>query len=166
VASGATAGVVDGNAASWAGVKTFSDGVKYATTGGTATTLNYYEEKTFTNQAFAFNGTGGASGDTKTITVSKLGKVVTLYVPALTGTSRTTSTELKASAFLDSRFRPANDQQFPCVSQENGTVTTGYLRVETDGSVSVTKTVTSTAWGTGVASCGLNSGMTVSWLIP
>lgn len=93
-------------AQSFGGLKTFTNGVQLATTGGTPATLNAYEEGSFTAN---FNQNAGAGGTNTSYTVNfvQIGKTVTLLFPNMLITAGATVNRFAtAAATLPTRIRP------------------------------------------------------------
>ena len=90
------------------------------TSGGTATTLNYYEE--FTMSVALGPSVGGAYLFNGNTYITRIGKIVTWRLPAFTGTSNTLGGYMTASvAFVVTRFRPPATVNFLIpVSISNG----------------------------------------------
>ena len=69
-----------------------------------ASTLNYYEETSYSTQ---FNGLGFTTSS-QTIVIVRIGKIVTLRLPAFTGTA-TSSGSLNSLTAMSSNFRPTTN---------------------------------------------------------
>jgi hypothetical protein len=69
-----------------------------------ASTLNYYEETSYSTQ---FNGLGFTTSS-QTIVIVRIGKIVTLRLPAFTGTA-TSSGSLNSLTAMSSNFRPSTN---------------------------------------------------------
>lgn len=129
LATTALAGAISTGTQSIAGAKTFSGnivanalvdisggtGAKFATTGGTAATLSYYEEFSraiITGDLSPVSGGGTFSTTGGTLRVTRIGKVVTL---TLDGFSTTTASSVQGinvgstTTQFPSRFYPANE---------------------------------------------------------
>jgi hypothetical protein len=95
-----------------AGVGTFSQGLQFATSGGTPSTLNYYEEGSFTALFNAGAGSGGSS-NSFTVKFVRNGSVVTLSFPIMSGMTTGGSGSpafSTASATIPTRIRPTVNQ--------------------------------------------------------
>src|SRR6185295_16379328 len=90
-------------AQTFSALNTFSAGVQYATSGGTATTLNYYEEGTFT----ATYAT--AVSTTATWRFVRMGSFVSIQIPALAATNAIAS-GLMTITGMPSRILPVTNQ--------------------------------------------------------
>lgn len=126
-ASATESGLITTGAQAIAGPKTFSAGLKLPTSGGTQTTLDYYETKTYSGVKFRGNITGAASTATVDITVTRIGNIVSIYVPTVSitigaGGDSYISTEISGAspAFLDTRFRPSERTWIPYTAAING----------------------------------------------
>lgn len=135
-----------------AGTGVFATGVQLPTSGGTATTLDYYETddaetSTFTpngtgsNQGTATPPTGGANSGTITFGLTRVGRVVTLRIPTVTATAGTTTTNMKSNTALPSRFRPSSNMQFNCTVEQADTdlATPGKISISNAGVISIFK---------------------------
>lgn len=139
-ATGSVSGVVDTNAQTFAGAKTFTNGI--ALGAGTDILITYVVGSTAST--FTWNGTGSPGTSASiTLRVTRVGDWVTLYLPSTTATTGTTSTTLTSNTALGTSFRPATLSQYAVVPiLNNGGVnpaTPGLLRVTTGGLVSIFK---------------------------
>lgn len=123
------------------GIKTFSDSIKFATTGGTVTALDYYEEGSFSAN---FNQNAGAAGSGTTFTVNfvRIGKIVTLqFTNMQTMTAGATSTNFAtAAATLAARLRPVTasvNQLVVCKVNGSDSATPAQFNVGTGGAFSL-----------------------------
>jgi hypothetical protein len=140
-------------------VKTFSSGLQLPTSGGTPTTLNYYEEGTFVAN---FNASAGVSGSntSKTITYTRIGRMVTLYMAGITNMTSGTTAVLFATAAstVPTRLIPASNLKWPTQAVFNNTFSTtcGEFAVQTDGSLRIFRDIgESTSWTATTTNCGM-----------
>jgi hypothetical protein len=114
-----------------AGIKTFSTSIKLATSGGTASALDYYEDWT---------SSGSTIGNCVTATacnprIVRVGKKCTIYFPGL-GLTSATSTNTMTTTALPSRFYPANSNlRFLGSVINNGAYLTGHIEVSSSTGV-------------------------------
>lgn len=126
---------------------TFVVGLKLPTTGGTATTLSYYEEGTFTAN---FNVGAGASGSGTSFTVSfvRVGKTVTLQFPDTTTMVIGTSGQAffaTASGTVPARLVPsASNTYFVCASKAQGVAAAGIMLIASTGVITLAPNFTTT----------------------
>jgi hypothetical protein len=107
------------------GVKTFSSGVKYATSGGTATSLTYYEEVTINVQAnILWASTQGCSA-----VFTRIGNIVTVRLPSTLANA--TSAASIGFPQWPARFTPSSTDTklFPIFVQDNGTRVAGLFAI-------------------------------------
>lgn len=127
-----TLGATLGNA----GAVSFADGVRLDndTSAGGASVASYYREADHAT-TFTHDGSGGTSSS-QTLKITRIGRVVTVYIPAFTCTTGTNSTVLSANTVLPSWARPAATL-FGCnqnYTNESGTSTeTLHTTIEADG---------------------------------
>lgn len=153
-------GAVTTGSQNLAGEKTFDTGVKFATSGGTAAQLNFYEE---TTQGLSFTGARSVSA---TAVLRRIGKIAILELPGDIGASCVASSFTVPSATMPTRYRPTNAIAYPIKVQDNGaTLTTvGELIINSNGAISISKAFGSVSFTNG-ANCGWFS-FAVSWTIP
>jgi hypothetical protein len=100
-----------------------------ATVGGTL--LNDYREETFTATL-----TGCTTSPTGTVRAVRIGKTVTLYIPAIEATSNTTAATLTLpAAWYNNNWRPARIQICPVRVKDNSVEAFGTLAVSATGDV-------------------------------
>lgn len=141
--------------------KTFTvaqSGVDYETI-----SASYAQLTGTTASTFTFDGSGGTSAS-KTLTWQKIGKWVRLNIPAVTGTSGTSSTLLGSDTALPASVRPTSTQDtIAGVIQNNGSAVAaaGLIRVNTSGVVQIFRDGTASAF-TNSTVCGTatNTGFT------
>jgi microcystin-dependent protein len=138
------------------GVKTFADGLKLDDAAGQAT-LNYYQEDDTSMAGVTFRGDlGGANSSGVNIRITRVGRVVTLDIPAFTSVVPTTnSLALISNTNLPTWARPAVGKALSCGSYVTSawSATTGYLYVSTGGNLQFYRDMASTAWPNS-ATCG------------
>lgn len=105
-ASGSTAGVVDGNAQSFSGVKTFSNGIAFANE-----TLDTYDELSSTATGTVQSGAGSISSGTATFTyvLRRIGKLVA-YSVRVSGTYGITGNVFAIGFTTPAGFAPTTSQ--------------------------------------------------------
>ncbi len=118
-----------------AGDALFTDGIYLPTAGGTAASLNHYEEATISSNIF--NG-ANVYHSNYNYRVVRTGRQVTITLPRdVVNMSITPVSELVLNG-LPARFRPANDAVRQTISVlVNGTPATGLLLIKTDGSMGI-----------------------------
>ncbi len=99
-------------------------GISLPTSGGTATTLAYYQESTQSNTATGI----WALGQALTLTFTRIGRIVTLIIPAVSSTSNTAST-ITFSTAIPTQYRPANAIYVPFAVIDNGVNKNGSLQI-------------------------------------
>lgn len=106
---------------------TFSGGVQFATTGGTPTTLNYYQEDD--TQTSTFHGSlGGAASASITFKITRIGRIVTVDIPTLSTVVPTSnSLSLDANTALAAWARPTTTKRFVCAIINNNADVIGTL---------------------------------------
>lgn len=85
-------------------------------------------------QTFTATLTGVDSTVTGTVTYSTAGRVVVASFPDMTGTSDSTAATLTG---LPAALYPALDQTLPCRITDNGTTVWGYVKITTDGAITL-----------------------------
>jgi hypothetical protein len=114
-------------------------GLQFNTSGGTKTTLNYYEENTFT-----ITGTGFASNPTGTARFIRIGSQVTMFIPQLSGTSNATTFTMTG---VPARLVPARDQTSSAHRiTNNGTDDWGIIIFDSDGTFYLFRTAAAATW--------------------
>lgn len=84
---------------------------------------------------FTITGTGFASAPTGTARWSRIGNLVILYLPAITGTSSGTGFTMTG---LPAAITPARDQRVPNVQvTDNSILGAGSLKIGTDGVITI-----------------------------
>lgn len=147
-------GVPVGNTITWNnalsvgtnGLCTIGQGLRLPTTGGTATTLNYYEEATVNTT------TSGALSVAVTLYITRVGRQVTISIPAVSGTASSTNKIIYVNnVTLPSRFHPNDDIVYPVLVSEAGVVQTGSLVIADFLGIEVNKLGGNFTSGTAVA---------------
>ena len=103
------------------------------TTGGTATTLNYYEEYSYSG-VWVMNGGGGTTA-TATVKIVRIGKVVNLKLYAFTLTTTASSIIMNGTYLLPTRFIPSSSTEWVIGIQNNSVMTTGTLYINVLGAM-------------------------------
>jgi len=119
---------------------------------------------------WTFDGTGspGTSGSV-TLTYQKIGRWVTLNIPAVTATSGTGSTTMTNNTVLPAAIRPAAQQDFAFTNMtNNGTssgATPGVIRMNAgSGTINIFRDNAQTAF-TNATTCGLRVATTVNYFL-
>jgi len=162
-ATAAVSGVITTAAQSFAGAKTFNDGLKLDDA-AEQDVLSFYAEDTHAS-SFTFNGTGSpGTTSSVTINITRIGKIVLLRVPSATATTGTNSTRLSSNTALPSWARPATECYISGVRTRNngGTLTTcGLWQVETSGIIRLYRLQDLATAFTDGASCGFDATQTL-----
>lgn len=147
-----------GGAKTLSALTTFGTGAQFPTTGGTPTTLDYYEEGTFTANFNADAGSGG-SGTSFTAKFTRTGKMVMIQFPSMVGMTTGAGAAADfatASGTVPSRLRPvANQYGMYLTSVSGSTTNTGVWNILTNGTILLYREATlSTNWPTSNANNG------------
>jgi hypothetical protein len=126
------------------GLLTVNGGVSLPTSGGTASTLNYYEENTFSCNA----GTA-ISGTTCNMSWVRTGKQVCLKVSAVTATSNSINPIITDTA-IPLRIRPSTDIGF-VIRVKNSTYVSGFCFLQANGILAVYLDANGTGFTSGVS---------------
>ncbi len=124
-----------------------NSGIKFLTSGGTAATLNYYEEDTLSLAAGGWTGSVSGAVASAGILV-RVGKVVTLRLAACSGSFSGTATY---NTVLPVRYRPAgtNMSYSVAISNTGGAQTmAGELIVRSSGLINVYPDPATSGWTT------------------
>lgn len=149
------------------GVATFAGNVFLPTSGGTATALNYYEE--YSSASVTYSGIWAAS-QTGSLRVTRVGKMVTLWLGAISAIANTASTITVPAATIPTRFVGANDAfasfiRMYFVVRDNGTDKYGNFTLSADGSFRISAGAATGAVFAGSGSSGF-FGISLSWNLP
>lgn len=115
-------------------------GLVLPTTGGTASSLTYYEEAL--TQSAIFQGIWSSNQTASQFKVSRIGNIVVLTVGPISSTANTASNVTLVTA-LPAKWRPPVVINTTIVVLDNGTAKSGLIQVGTDGSVSIYASITS-----------------------
>jgi len=100
------------------------------TSGGTPSSLNYYEEAPFSYAV------GGALVSLNlTGTFARINGLVVMNFTALSGSSAGAYTLFMAAASVPVRFRPSVDVYAGCYIMSNSAVTIGTVKIQSDGAI-------------------------------
>jgi hypothetical protein len=149
-AGASTTGTVNTTTQTFAGLKTFNDGLKLDDAAGQST-LNYYREDDTTLASCTFQGNlGGSASAGITIKITRAGRKVTLDIPILTTVVPTTnSIALVSNTALPSWARPSGVRQGFHQGLNNGAWVSsevGVFIVETTGIIYFYRNLASTAY--------------------
>ncbi len=105
----------------------YTGGIQLATSGGTASLLNYYEENSFTGSATGFTTTPAPI-----IYYTRIGKTVTLNISSFSATSNSVNFTITG---LPARLSPAREINQLCIVSDNGAfqATPGYCNIAASG---------------------------------
>lgn len=113
------------------GVKTFSNGVLFGTTGGTPTNLNFYSEATQT--PFTLTGPFASGTVNVTIALARVGKMVTMNFTGFTTAAGGVGSTITSTSTINAEFRPGVTFQ-DMVNVVNSTADTlGVMQISTAG---------------------------------
>jgi hypothetical protein len=117
------------------GIWTFPVSVKLASSGATASALNFYAESS-QDLTFAPNGSGSSNTGTETLYITRIGRLVTLkFTYQSDGTAAGTTTGLISTTNLPTWARPSVRAICSTTVKNAGVLETGLLIVGTDGSI-------------------------------
>ncbi len=151
-ASASVAGAVTTGTQTFAGVKTFQDGV-IGKTGSHATT-------------FTFNGTGGTSASV-TIFYEIIGDFVLLFLPQVTATSGTSSTTFTNNTALPVAIRPTTTATLliPAIRNNGNQISNpGFASITSGGTLTIFRDGTGTAF-TNATVCGVDARTAIEYYI-
>jgi hypothetical protein len=152
-ASSTVRGLMNTTTQTLAGAKTFSGGVVF---NGGGTNLNYYKEDTVSANFNAGAFTGG-SAQAVTVTIRKIGKMVTIHIPQISATTNATSSNMQASGTPLSGYPPNTSfaASIPTLIA-SGVDTVGQLNISSAGAITVYfNSNASTTVASGATSVGL-----------
>ena len=121
-------------------------GISLATTGGTATALNYYQtdDVTFAAVAWKPNGAASAIGTSLAAQITRIGRIVTIFFPTnvmADPAGTTTLLELRTSAdaaiVLPAWARPAGNLELLTTVANAGLTAVGEMYIQTTGTISL-----------------------------
>lgn len=121
---------------------------------------------TSTATTFTFNGSGGTSASV-TLSYQKIGNWVTLFVPPVTATSGTNSSQFNANTQIDSAYRPVVNQLglVPVITDNGGAVLQpGLYVMQTNGILSIRKDSAGNNF-TDASTCGSADGFSITYYI-
>ena len=102
----------------------------FATAGGTATGLNYYEEIT---HKIIWTDVW-ATDQSVNIDIVRIGKIVSIHIPTFAATANASSSAtLKSGSFIPLRFAPDDQAYFVVAVTDSGVGVRGTLFVKTSG---------------------------------
>jgi len=109
-------------------------GLKLPTTGGTSTTLSFFEE-----QSWSTTFTGPFTTPAQPFRLSRIGSTVTITMQTRFAGTSTSAQTFKSTSMIPLQFRPAGNGSRTTVSIVNdGTINTlGYVEVDGDGKLMV-----------------------------
>lgn len=145
-----------------AGVMTLAGGLVLPTSGGTATTLTYYEEATV-SLTFGFTTN---SGTTQTVSClfTRVGDKVTVVIPAVNiNCGNQARTEIPNTSAFATRFRPATRITVPAIVNFNNVATSARCDILTTGFFYFSYPVNTTNFQ--FANCGWPNSVSLSWVI-
>ena len=112
----------------------FGIGITLPTTGGTPSSLNYYEK---TSISTTFSNSGGSSNifaGSNTLNIIRIGNLVTIDFPTLATPATTTIGFIITDTAVATRFRPNQGVHFlQRVAKQTGTIQTGLFLMQTNG---------------------------------
>lgn len=148
----------------WRVISTYGGGIWLPTASGTPSLLDHYQETTL-NTSWTFNNSGGTASATNVL-ARRVGKIVTITVPAVSDTPNASSTVFTSNTALDDEYRPATQVATMCRVQENGVnlATPGVLLIAASGFISIAKTAAVPTWANDPNS-GLVNTATVSYAV-
>lgn len=137
-----------------------SVGITLPTSGGTASTLNFYEE----SYSHTVNFSGPWVATQYTIKLTRTGNMVTAHIPEMQNASTATLVITMATVF-PARFRPTTS--YVCISLallDNSAEKTGVMTIGTGGSLSIGVNAAGSAFS-GTGGTTGNYATDVSWLV-
>jgi hypothetical protein len=136
------------------GIKTFGTSIKLASSGATASALNFYAEDDSTLASVTFTGVGGTGGSTPSsavaITITRIGRVITIKCPEVNDiTTSGTPTALQCSGTLPAWARPSVTNSFLAVAYIGGAwgaTTLARLEITSAGAINIYRAYKTTTW--------------------
>jgi hypothetical protein len=147
------------------GTATVSTGLYLPTSGGSASSLNYYEEAVSLSTTFRPNPPGGV-GTTTTVTqyLTRIGNACFLFCPTIRINANGHDIE-SSTDIIPSRFRPLSEQTINIQTVNVGTyLDTGGMVIQTDGIMRLYKSNPTHEFGVG-ANSGTTESATFMWMI-
>ena len=136
----------------------------FPTSGGTASTLNFYQEASATTTAWSW---GGATGATSNIICSRIGNMVQCNLPSFSLASNQNAPVLSVTP-IPTQFRPATQKVLPCYyhfTRYPGIgLTAGAMVIRTDGKFGIISPVPANGGGTINSSYVAMDSTAWSWL--
>lgn len=154
-ATNALAGAVSTATQSFAGLKTFYDGLKLDDDASQSTFAYYRSENHATT--FTHNGGGASPSGSVNVRIVRVGDQVTIKLPTMRATTGTgTNNAFDSDTDLPSWAYPGNDVRVLVSVDDGGTsqLDPGMLVVTTTGNMSIRKTTTSASFTASTANCG------------
>lgn len=162
-------GIAQGAAVTWntgaymdtTGLWTFVTGVKLPTSGGTASTLDHYEEYTHTT-----NMTGAITVSNIVFRLVRVGKSVTFTAPLTTGTAAA-STSIFGSTTLPTRFRPVLQTIRAITVYDSGVLETssyGEFVMTAGGTITIYRRINASLSWNAVSNAGFGA-FSMSWQV-
>lgn len=108
-------------------------GIRLPTTGGTQTTLDYYEEYTSSGNTWTGIWAASQNGEYRVV---KIGRTVFIFIPEITATA-TVNTFIQATSALPTRFRPAANNFWIIRIINNTVIQDGLLQISSAGVLSI-----------------------------
>ena len=163
-ASASNRGAVTTAAQSFAGVKTFNDGVIFDDA-ASQSTLNFYRESS-TSMTWSFaNGTGGTPSGSVTARYTRIANWVNIFIPQYTAIAGSGNSILRSSTAIDSFARPATTTVNCMVFVIDNSVfqsVVGYLEIKADGILDLYRTGSGGPW---TGSCGPSANFTCAYYV-
>lgn len=163
-ASASNRGAVTTSTQSFAGVKTFNDGV-VLDDAASQSTLNFYRESS-TAMTWSFaNGSGGTPSGSVTARYTRIGSWVNITIPQFTAVGGTSTSILRSSTAIDSFARPATTTVNCSLFVIDGSAfqsTMGYLEIKADGILDLYKTGSGGPW---TGNCGPSANFVCAYYV-
>lgn len=125
------------------GLKTFNDGVRFATSGGTASILNDYEEYTTTA---TWQGIW-ATNQTSSLKLTRAGKNISLHIQGVLATANTAAVITGVGVIIPTRFLNTNESPWgdyvrsPIIIRNNNADASGAIQIFGNGGVTISASV-------------------------
>lgn len=148
---------------SFSGVKTFSDGIK-VDDAADQSVLNFYRQETISS-TFTFDGTSGGTSSSVNVIATRIGSTIMVWVPSVTATSGTSSSNLNSNTDLPSWARPTNSLVIWCGATITNNVENETERVNfaigSNGNIAIRREMG--AWANSTPNTGSSRGCMLSW---